>query len=181
MTSLFFPNTAASLGRGVGPSLDHWHRRSTAFSGFHAVASEDSFWPLICQIQNEAASAAFRYLCQSLCSFSARQSNLSDGGISRPAPWANLNGEEVCFVAFCFQVHRQICILFCLECIAILNYIMCRGTEITERTLQLKLIDSCRAVVAACVHVWTSQKTFYITKLELVILMLICTSNKLYA
>ena len=73
-----------------------------------------------------------RHPCHSLRSFSAKQSNLSEKNLSRPADYAlldyydysNLDGEEICSVTFRFQVHRQICILFRFEHITTFKYVL---------------------------------------------------------
>ena len=109
------PYNTASLGQWFGPVV-HLHRRPTAFSELSwsgllrlllAPHVPDPEWCRFCGL---------RHPCHSLLSFSARQSNLCEESISRPAdyaPCANLYGEEICPASLCFQVHWQICILIC--------------------------------------------------------------------
>ena len=57
------------------------------------------------------------------------QYNLGEERIGRPVILCPLHqhrwdGEEICSVAFRFQVHRQICILFCLERIAVFKSVL---------------------------------------------------------
>ena len=59
----------------------------------------------------------------------------SEVSVNRPAdyvPCANLNGEEVCSIAFRFQVHRQVCILFRFERIAIFKSVHPRYRQLHQ-------------------------------------------------
>ena len=114
--------------QGVGPVI-RWiidtEDRRLPCSGFwrFLLASHlpDQEWGRFCSLKHH-----------SLCSCSARQSNLSEEGVSRPADYANLDGDEVCSEAFRFQVHRKICILFRLERIALLKSVLPRYRQLHQ-------------------------------------------------
>ena len=118
---------APSFGGSFTPEIDGFLRLS--WSGLRLLLAPhvpDPEWCRFCGL---------RHPCHSLLSFAARQSNLCEESVSRPAdyaPCANLDGEQVCPVSLRFQVHRQICILICFERVAVLKPVLPRYRQLHQ-------------------------------------------------
>ena len=116
-----------SFGGSFTPEVDGFLRLS--WSGLRFLLDPhvpDPEWCRFCGL---------RHPCHSLLSLSARQSNLREESVSRPAdyaPCAKLDGEQVCPVSLRLQVHRQISILICFERVAVLKPVFPRYRQLHQ-------------------------------------------------